>query len=113
MSIDSGAARAKAEREGRCRVCKTSSKQRKIAPVHTISAEKQDRPWHEFSAGLWVDPNAVVPLCGKCAYAFKSKQISLLPYMGPEEQLNAVDAAGGILPAVDAIAVVDHGRRTS
>lgn len=102
---DYGAALAKCEREGACRSCGASIEKRSINPVHTIGADKQDKPWQENSPTYWVNPASVLPMCAVCEKAYLEGFINILLKMSVDEQLNAVEAAGGILPAVDKIAV--------
>jgi len=98
--VDHGQALAKVEREGACRNCGSASD---LWPVYTVGAEKQNEPWHELSALLWVHPDAVVPLCAECRQLRSRGRLSLLDLLTEEEQNNAVRAAGGILPAVKAL----------
>lgn len=75
----------------------------KVSPVHTISMAEQDKPWHEASATLWVNPKSTVPLCARCQGEYQRGEIGLLKLLTLEEQLDAVEAAGGILPAAHAL----------
>lgn len=106
--MDGGAAWAKILKEGVCRRCGSADR---VRPVHTVSPEKQDRPWHENSAGLWTHPDSVVPLCGNCEWAYKNNKVGILLKLTQEEQVDAVQSAGGILPAVAAIEVTTNGPR--
>lgn len=83
-------ARAKVEREGRCRVCGSSDF---LQAAHTIGRRYQDI---KDGSKVIVKADAVVPLCQECHEAFDARRLDLLPYLGLWEQLNSVEAAGGI-----------------
>ncbi len=99
---DWSAARAKLEREGKCRVCGTT---RDLQCSHTIGRKYQDVPVVGPRGGkVWlVKEDAVVPLCGPtpqgCHGKYDRRELDLLPYLSVEEQVYAVECAGGIVRA--------------
>lgn len=83
-------ARAKVEREGRCRVCGSSEM---LQAAHTVGRRHQDV---KDGSKVLVKADAVVPLCLPCHEAYDARNLDLLPYVGLWEQVCAVEAAGGI-----------------
>lgn len=87
------AARAKVEREGRCRVCGTEGVDR-LDAAHV---------WDRSQGGPgFDDPDAIVPLCSAikggagCHDAYDAHELDLLPYMTTDEQVALVRYAGSI-----------------
>jgi hypothetical protein len=95
---DWSAARAKVDAEGCCRVCGSTED---LQAAHTIGRAKQDVEVSGPRGGkvLKVLADATVPLCGEHHRLFDSRRLDLLPYLKLPEQLNAVEAAGGIYAA--------------
>lgn len=93
------AALEKVEAEGQCRVCGTTEY---LDAAHTISRKAQDVEVTGSRGGrhIYVMPDSVVPLCNGfangCHGLYDGRELDLLPYLSIDEQLNAVDAAGGI-----------------
>lgn len=79
------AARAKVEREGRCRVSGCVTADWRLEAAHTIGRIHDDGD---------VDPDDVVPLCQAHHYAYDHRQIDLLPYLSHAEQAAAVRHVG-------------------
>lgn len=96
-------ARAKVDLEGRCRVC---GREGALEAAH-IMGRKHDEPAHSGTRDLYVNPLRIVPLCGTrdlnfgvgCHHFFDAHELDLLPYLAIEEQVKAVEDAGGIEPA--------------
>lgn len=90
----------KVEAEGECRVCGATDY---IEAAHVVSRKAADVEMVGPKGGryLYVKPDAVVPLCGpfsanNCHGTHDGRELDLLPYLTVEEQLCAVEAAGGI-----------------
>lgn len=85
----------KIESEGCCRVCGDSGY---VDAAHTIGRAKQDKEIEGPRGGkcLYVNPDSVVPLCSSHHRMYDSRRLDLLPYLYLPEQVNAVEAAGGI-----------------
>jgi hypothetical protein len=85
----------KVESEGCCRVCGASDF---VDAAHTIGRAKQDKEVEGPRGGtyLYVDPDSIIPLCSEHHRMYDSHRLDLLPYMKLPEQVNAVQAAGGI-----------------
>jgi hypothetical protein len=66
--------------------------------AHTVGRSRQDVDAIGPNGGrsLWVNPDAVVPLCKNHHMDYDGRRLDLLPYLSVDEQINAVDAAGGI-----------------
>lgn len=94
------AARAKIEEEGRCRVCRSPDG---LQAAHTIGRAKQDKPIGGDDARkggkIRVFPESVVPLCESCHSLYDARRLDLLPHLFLPEQVDAVEAAGGIAAA--------------
>lgn len=96
------AAIRKLEREGACRVCGCTTD---VQAAHTVSRQLQDVEVEGPRGGryLLVKEDAVVPLCGDfgngCHGKYDRRELDLLPYLFLAEQINAVEAAGGIASA--------------
>lgn len=107
-------ARRKIEEEGRCRLCSATGV--KLDAAH-ILGRRYDRPRVPGSATkvLYVHPDSVIPLChdqvveatdrdGRassrvrkgCHTRFDSGEVSILAILNPDEQVRAVQDAGGI-----------------
>lgn len=88
----------KVEREGACRVCGCTQD---LQAAHTISRQLQDVEVEGPRGGkaLVVPENAIVPLCRAHHEAYDARRLDLLPYLFLPEQVNAVEAAGGITGA--------------
>jgi hypothetical protein len=96
-------ARAKVEREGRCRVCGST---RDLEAAHII-ARRCDAEMTGPRGGryLYVHPDTIVPLCGAfseraCHMMYDRRSLDLLPYLHLHEQIRAVEDAGGIMSAL-------------
>jgi hypothetical protein len=97
-------ARAKVDEEGCCRICKRTDK--KLEAAHVLGRE-HDQPKVTADGRvlktLYVDPDRVFPACGPfpdgCHGDADYRRINVLPYLTMEEQLRAVEDAGGIEPA--------------
>ena len=99
-------ARAKIEREGRCRVCGHS---RDVETAHVISRER-DPVLVGPNGGeyRYVHPDSVVPLCGGFSEEnhhglYDAHALDLLPYLTQDEQERAVEDAGGIIAALNRV----------
>jgi type II secretory ATPase GspE/PulE/Tfp pilus assembly ATPase PilB-like protein len=89
MARDWTQARAKVEEEGRCRNC------RKFGPVdaaHIIPRSANARPENMTGA-------AVIALCRSCHSRQHVGKLDILQLLTLDEQLHAVEAAGGIVSA--------------
>lgn len=102
-------ARQKVEDEGRCRLCSATGI--KLDAAHLIG-RRFDRPRVEGSSTrvLYVHPDSIVPLCANqvvetggearvrvgCHYQYDAGDVSLLSVVTLDEQLRAVQDAGGI-----------------
>ncbi len=85
-------ARAKVDREARCRCCgETWNLQaaHTIGRVHDELVELEDG-----TAILFVDPEDVIPLCAECHRAYDARELCLLPVMTLDEQAAAVRLVG-------------------
>lgn len=93
------AAILKIERESACRVCASHNvvTDGRVEAAHIIGRE-HDR-WDDALKAYWVDPDSIVPLCGLHHESYHARDLDLLPYLTIEEQLVAVDQAGGIYGA--------------
>lgn len=87
-------ARRKVEREGKCRYCETT---RQVQAAHTISRTKQD---YKDGSKRVVKADSIVPLCGPfandCHGKYDRHELDLMGCLSLWEELNAVEAAGGI-----------------
>jgi hypothetical protein len=106
LRVDSAEARAKIEREGRCRVCGES---RDVDMAHVVG-KKHDAILTGPRGGqyIYVHPDSVVPLCGAftdnfCHGAYDSHALDLLPYLNQDEQERAVQDAGGLIAALNRV----------
>lgn len=94
-------ARRKVDDEGRCRLCSATGLP--LEAAH-ILGRRYDRPRVEGSTTktLYVRPSSIVPLCGStpdregCHSRYDSGEVSILAVLTLEEQLRAVEDAGGI-----------------
>jgi hypothetical protein len=77
-----GNARAKVEREGKCRVCKATGR---LEAAHTIS-RSYDR--------AVVRDDDIVPLCDTCHRKYDARTLDLIPYTTYAEQASAVSHVG-------------------
>ncbi len=91
-------ARAKVNREGRCRVCGSTNI---VQAAHTVSRKLQDVLIEGPKGGkyLLVKADAIVPLCEPHHTAYDARRLDLLPYLFLPEQVFAVECAGGIASA--------------
>jgi hypothetical protein len=94
---DWSAARLKLEDEGRCRVCQRGDV--KLDAAHVIGRFRDP----EVRPGVRrVDPDAIVPLCGPavdsdtCHGRYDAHRLDLLPHLTVDEQVRAVQDAGGL-----------------
>lgn len=92
------AARDKVEEEGCCRVCGSSGP---LEAAHTIGRARQDEMVVGPRGGetLTVKPESIIPLCRSCHEQYDSRRLDILAYLFLPEQVNAVEAAGGIYAA--------------
>jgi len=78
-----------------CRVCGIANPEL----AHVIGRAR-DKPKRPHMKTLWVNPDAVVPLCGPfpegCHGAYDRHELDLLPYLTRQEQARAVLDAGGL-----------------
>ena len=84
MRRDWSAARAKCEREGRCRLCRRPGA---VEAAHTIGRKNDDK------SGV-VRPVDIIPLCRSCHQGFDARKLSVLAVMDYEEQAAAVGHVG-------------------
>lgn len=96
---------AKCEEEGRCRQCGI---ERGLQVAHTIG-RKFDQP-REGRKTLYVDPDAVIPLCVHCHQSFDAGEEGVLEVLTPAEQLYAVKALGTIEAARRRLDPLDYRR---
>lgn len=93
-------ARAKVEREGRCRYCKSrEGTNGELQAAHVIGREHDRPPKHVLGdrPAVWlVFEQRTVPLCPFCHDAYDAHEIDLLPVLTLEEQVQAVRDAGGL-----------------
>lgn len=77
--------------------CRACGSVQNIEAAHTIGREHDPRV---EGGGYYVQPDSVIPLCGSlgndCHGRYDRHELNILPYLTINEQLNAVDAAGGI-----------------
>jgi hypothetical protein len=66
-----------------------------VEAAHVIG-RANDRPKNLEGTRLWVDPDAVIPLCRDHHTAYDSHELDVLAVLTLEEQLRAVEDAGGI-----------------
>jgi hypothetical protein len=96
---------AKCEAEGRCRSCGVM---RGLQQAHTIGRTyDQPKPGQKT---LWVDPDAVIPLCHHCHVEQESGDLSILGLLSLEEQLYAVKRLGSIEAARRKLDPLDYRR---
>lgn len=88
-------ARAKVEREGRCRYCKSMIRPLEAAHLIGRAADSKGK-----SNTITVKAMSIVPLCGpfgdsdSCHTKYDHHQLDILPYLTLEEEMQAVaDAA--------------------
>lgn len=81
----------KVRREGRCRVCGSTS----VQAAHTVG-QKHDRRvlLEDGSTAIYVDPNDIVPLCPEHHFAYDRHRLSLIEYLSRDEQAAAVRHLG-------------------
>jgi hypothetical protein len=110
-------ARAKVEAEGYCRLCKhpdTATHPLEAAHILGREYDKPKRsaldPTNRVLKELYVHPDRIVPLCGPfpdgCHGDVDHHRVNLVHHLTLEEQLQAVKDAGGIAPAMAALAPV-------
>lgn len=85
-------------KRGPCRVCGHS----RAELAHTIGRD-MDAVLAGPRGGMYryVHPDSVVPLCPAHHEQFDARRLDLLPCMTIDEQLNSVEAAGGIVAAYE------------
>lgn len=88
------APRAKALREGRCRVCRRSDT--RLDAAHII-------PRSRVAPGPGEDERNIIPLCREHHAEYDLRQLDILPFLYPDEQGYAVEVAGGLLSALERI----------
>lgn len=81
-------ARAKCEREAKCRVCG----ERPVEAAHTIGRAYDIR--EGANKTIVVDPDDIVPLCTVCHVNYDARRLDLLPYLEHGEQAAAVRIVG-------------------
>lgn len=86
--------------ESGCRACGSVQN---IEAAHTIGREHDPK----VEGGYYVQPDSVIPLCRTCHMAYDARKLDILASLTIDEQINAVDAAGGIYRAYHRLA----GRR--
>ena len=96
---------AKCEEEGKCRVCGI---ERGLQQAHTVG-RKHDKP-KPGRKTLWVNPDAVIPLCVHCHQEQEAGDISILQVLTYEEQLYAVKCLGSIEAARRKLDPLDYRR---
>jgi hypothetical protein len=74
-----------------CRLCGDP----RVEAAHVIGREN-DRPKHEGTQRLWVNPDAVIPMCHAHHVAYDAHELDILSVLQLEEQIRAVIDAGGI-----------------
>lgn len=99
-------------KRGPCRNC---GKRTRIELDHHCG-RKHDKPEPRkdgdgLTKTLWVDPDAVIPLCSDCHRLATAKQLDRLPLLTVGEQLYAVRALGGIELARVYLAPSAYGRQ--
>jgi hypothetical protein len=92
-----------------CRLCAEANPY--VEAAHVIG-RAHDRPKHEGTQTLWVNPDAVIPLCRPHHRAFDAHEIDVLSVLTLEEQLRAVEDAGGIELARIRTAPTAYGHTT-
>jgi len=117
---DWSAARAKVEAEDCCRICKKTSDEVKLEAAHILGREHDESRTLVSAEGggfkgstiLFVNPLRIVPLCGPfpagCHGDVDHNRINLVHYLTLDEQIQAVNDAGGIAPAFMELAPVSH-----
>jgi len=85
-------ARAKVEREDRCRFCGCGGR---LEAAH-IMGRKYDKPVFEADKTLYVNPERIIPLCPDHHRQYDAHSLDILGYLAIEEQVQAVIDAGGI-----------------
>ena len=93
MRRDWSAARAKVDREGRCRNCPNTW------PLETAHVIGRARDRRENGKAI-VDPDSVIPLCGDCHRLYDLGQLDILPLLTTTEQARAVLDADGMITAL-------------
>lgn len=85
-------ARAKVEREGRCRVCPATVF---LQAAHVIGRRYDPAHPHPRQKGeRIVMADAVVPLCPTCHDRYDTHQLNLLDHLTDAEYIHAVDLVG-------------------
>lgn len=75
---------------------------RNLEAAHVIGREHDEvRVGPKGGETLFVKRESVVPLCQHCHRQYDERRLDLLPCMTIDEQLNSVDAAGGIVAAYE------------
>lgn len=89
-------ARAKVEREGKCRlsdhplhVCDGP-----LEAAHTVRRKYDTRVQAHRLDYLWVNPDSVVPLCPAAHREYDAYRLDLLPFLTLDEQADAVRRVG-------------------
>lgn len=104
----------KLENEAVCRVCSMDGDDTngRVEAAHTINRKAQDVLCTGPRGGeyMYVQPDAVVGLCGYHHRIYDARGLDILPYLSVAEQLNAVDAAGGIFAALRRLCPVEYGK---
>ncbi len=100
---DPSLGRDKVDAEGECRYCGGN---KDLEMAHTIGKAEQDLETvgPRGGRGKYVPEAAVIPLCGgftenNCHYRYDCHEIDILPVLYLAEELNAVQAAGGLYAA--------------
>lgn len=75
--------------------CRACGSVQNIQAAHTIGREHDPK----VEGGYYVQPDAVIPLCRECHQAYDAHKLDILALLTIDEQLVAVDAAGGIYRA--------------
>lgn len=122
-------ARQKVQEEGRCRLCSVVGV--KLDAAHVLG-RRYDRPRVAGSSTkvLYVHPDSIVPLCSDhvtddnkvrpgCHYRYDAGEVSILAVLTPDEQVRAIQDAGGIelarrrIDAPDYRPAIEQARRES
>ena len=110
---------AKAQGEGRCRFFRLGGCEGKIECAHVMGRE-HDRPGELVfipeaigKYDLYVDPRRIFPACKAHHGAYDRHELDALPVLTVEEQVLAVEDAGGIALALRRISGRDYDRRAA
>lgn len=88
---DWGEALAKVEAEGRCRVCRASSQEKKVDAAHTLGRRHDQAGEDGVIVVRAVD---TVPMCRPCHGDFDAHRLDLVPHLTHAEMAAAVGHVG-------------------